>query len=95
MVKHGIVLVLPYTVISMQFDVVLPQTGFPKQMVEHADDRVSTLPCATSFIYQVVDLPGDAFAAYAKDGTLSWRKKANRARLEGIVWVVDLLCHVE
>ena len=66
-----------------------------EEVVEHADDGVSTLPCVTCFINEVVDLPGDGFTTYPKDSALPWGEEVDGARLKGIRRIVHLLCHVK
>ena len=82
-VEHGIVLVLPHTVVRMQVNMCFSQAMLLKKVVEQRDDGVGPLPCVAGFINEV-DLPGDGFTTYPKDSPLARGEEVYGARLERI-----------
>ena len=59
--EHGIVLVLPHTVVCMQVNICFSQAMLLEEVVEQRDNNcVGPLPCVAGFVDEVVDLPGDA-----------------------------------
>ena len=93
--EHRVVLILPHTIVRMQVHIHLSQTVLVEEMMEHANNCVSSLPCIAGFINEVVDLPRDGFTTYPKDSTLARGQEVDGARLERIRGIVNLLCHVE
>ena len=90
-----VVLILPHAVVGMQVCMCLSQAVHLEKVVQQADNGIGPLPCVTGFINEVVDLPGKGFKTYLKDAALSRGEDVYGARLEGVRWVVHLLCHVE
>ena len=92
---HSIVLILTPTVVRMEVDVLLAEPVYPKEMMEHADDGIGSLPNVNCLINQVINLTWYSLTAHSIDGTLSWGKEVHRTRLEGVIRVEYLLGHVE
>ena len=79
---HSIVLILTPTVVRMEMNV-LTEPMYPREMMEHADDGIGSLPDVKCLINQVINLTWDSLTAHSIDSTLSWGKKVHGARLEG------------
>ena len=90
-----IVLILTPTVVRVEVDVLLAEPMYPKEMMEHADDGIGSLPGVSGLVNQVINLTWDSLTAHSIDGTLSWGKEVHGARLEGVIRVEYLLGHVE
>ena len=92
---HSTVLVLTPTVVRMEVNFLLAEPMYFKEVVEHADDAVSTLARVKSLIDEVVDLTGQSLTAHSKNSTLSRSEEVHGTRLEGVVGVEHLLGHVK
>jgi len=93
--QSHVVLILPQAVVGMQAQFMLSQCMVGKEVVQEAYHSVGSLTCAGCFIDQVIYLSWDSFTAHPKDGTFPSCLKVHRPRLEGVVWVVDLLGKVK
>ena len=63
---HGVILILPCAVISMQHDSGLSQTMMVKKVGKHADNCIGPLPNIRSLINDEVHLSGNGFIADPK-----------------------------
>ena len=92
---HSIVLILTPTVVRVEVYVLLTEPMYLKEVMEHADNGVGSLPNVNCLVNQVINLTWDSLTAHSKDGTLSWGKEVHGARLEGVIRVEYLLGHVK
>ena len=67
---HGVVLVLTPTVVRMEMDISFSQPMYFKEVVQHANDGVSSFAVVNCLVNEVVDLTRDSFIAYTKNSTL-------------------------
>ena len=81
---HGVILILTSAVVSMQGDRGLSQSMVVKEVVEHADNCIGTLPYVRSLIDDEVHLSGDCLTADPKQGSLPRSQEVDWARLEGV-----------
>ena len=88
---HGVILILTSAVVSMQGDRGLSQSMVVKEVIEHADNCIGTLPYVRSLVDDEVHLSGDCLTADPKQGSLPRSQEVDWARLEGVAWVVHLL----
>ena len=83
--QHGIVFVLPSTVVCVQAHSRFPKAIVLKKVVEKTNYSVGSFSCVTSFINDEVYLPWDSFTANAKDGRLLRCKEVNWPGCSGLL----------
>ena len=79
----------------MQDDIRLSQTVCSKEVMQVADHCITSLGGRHPFVDEVVDLLWHGLAADSEDPALPRRQEEDRAGLEGVTRVVDLLREVE
>ena len=94
-VEHSIILILPHTIVRVEMNMCFTKSMLRKEMVEHADNCVSSLVRVIRLIYKVVYLPWKALTAHTEDGTFSRCKEIDRTGLQRVEGVMYLLCHIE
>ena len=79
----------------MQRDSGLSESMMFEEVVKHADNCIGPLPDIRCLVYHEVDLSGNGFTAYPKQGSLPGCHEVDGARLPGVAGVVQLLSEVE